>query len=102
MVHQPSGGARGQATDILIQVTIFKTIKFYNTAFPTCPLRSIIDKICIRLSRYFVSGRGDHKLEETTELDLCEAHWAGVAGDSRLTGEGQVHEPTAGPGIWPH
>lgn len=45
MVHQPSGGARGQATDILIQVAFFKTTKLYNTAFPTCPLGSLIDKI---------------------------------------------------------
>ena len=82
MVHQPSGGARGQATDILIQVAFFKTTKLYNTAFSTCPLGSLIDKIVEGISRHLVSGRGDHQLEETTELDLCEAHWAGVADDS--------------------
>ena len=114
MVHQPSGGARGQATDILIQVKTFKeATKLYNTAFQTCTesigkfsknslTSQVLCQTCRSLSRYPVSGRGDHKLEETTEPDLCEAHWAGIAGDPRLTGERQVYEPTAGPGIWPH
>jgi ATP-dependent Clp protease protease subunit len=81
MIHQPLGGARGQATDIEIQAREIRHTKDVITQILVDSTGRPRDQIAADIERDFYMGPGQVRAVDTTRK--WASHWSGVTSHTR-------------------